>query len=422
MTTTTTTKTAHETERRRIAALLGSNYEVTLRFQKFAHFWKENPGIARYALQVQAREILHTERVRFCLRRRIRRGETIDVLHVPLKGSAHYGNLMTCASVWNCPVCAAKITTRRRQELSEGIKLWTDKGNRILLATFTLRHVITEGCAEVLTGLTKSYSKFWGDREGLRIRRAYCIAGRVRGLETTFTLENGWHTHIHDLWFMDIKGGLPPNLVEELQGVVTRHWQNVLSRHNRYADSLHGVDIRATERDIADYVAKYGKEDLSGIKEKSRRWKEWTEAHEVALAPIKRGSNRESFTPLQLLALALAGDEFAGRLFGEYAKAFKGKSQVRWSRGLRKTLGLQASKTDEELANTQEEHSLTLAQLDKDQWGIILGNAARSELLKIASTGNSWAVLQFLEDLGISDAIYPQLANDKNYFAPGWYY
>lgn len=388
-------------------ASLGSTCEITIRYEDFSLFARENPQSARFALQSESRDLLPNERVKNCLRVRRSQREPVDILYVSATNSAHFGNLQTCGSIWICPICASKITSRRRSELSLAVEVWTGRGNRILLATFTLQHFVGEPCADILLGILKSFSKLWGERAGQKLLRKYKVIGRVRGLEVTYTLAGGWHWHIHGLFF--VEGEISPGIIGEMQGDFSEVWQGVLGRHGRYADGQHGVTIRFTDREIADYVAKYGE---GGLKLYDAR--AWTEAHELALSPVKKAAVG-GYTPTQLLGLSLCGAEDAGRLFVEYHKAVKGKSQLYWSRGLRGLLGLVKDKSDEEIAEEQDQTAAILARLDRDQWRIILANDARSDLLKVAKTGDVWAVLDFLEDFGLTDVYYPLLLNDPNY-------
>jgi len=378
---------------------LGNTCEITLRFSEFADFWRLSPVPARFALQAESRELLPAERVKRCLRCRTDKDAPVDVWHIPVRQAACYGNLQTCGSVWNCPVCAAKIANRRREELSEAVAIWQKQGNGVLLATFTLQHTVDDSCADVLAGVVQAFSRFWQDRRGQDIRRDYAIVGRVRGLETTYTLTNGWHVHFHVLLF--VQGMLSPARVGSLREECSAHWQAVLKRHQRYADSIHGVTVKDARRDIAEYIAKYDSDDMA---EAVTKVKSWTESHEVAMGVIKRKTTElGGFTPTQLLALSLCQDEIAGLLFVEYAKAFKGKSQLHWSRGLRKLLGMSKELTDEEIAARRDEKASILAKLNSSHWKCILANDARGELLAAAANGNPDELRGFLQSLGLDD-------------------
>jgi len=386
--------------------ILGNTCEITLRFADFADFWQKSPVAARFALQAESRNLLKSERVKNCLRVRVS-SNPVDVWHIPVTQSACFGNLQTCGSVWHCPVCAAKIASRRKEELSQAIDIWRDRGYGVLLATFTLRHTLKDNCADILTGVTEAFARFWQDRRGQQIRATYRVVGRVRGLETTFTRENGWHVHLHVLLF--VRGVLPSGGVEQLRNECSDHWQAVLNRCGQYADGLHGVNIKSANADIADYVAKHGEDDMQAAVAKIRSW---TEAHEMTLGVIKRKTNeRGGFTPMQLLALSLCGDDLAGRLFEQYARAFKGKSQLYWSKGLRDLLGLAQVETDDEIAARQDETGTILAKLDSAEWKVILANAARGELLAAAATGDVDRLRTFFAGLGLN---YVWIRDDVN--------
>ena len=84
-----------------------------------------------------------------------------------------------------------------------------------------------------------------------------------------------------------------------------------------------------------------------------------------------------------------------------YAVNFKGQRQLVWSKGLRELLGLEAEKTDEEIAVEEEEDALLLASLSVGAWRVILANDARAEVLQIASAGDVDRLDTFLMELGI---------------------
>lgn len=62
--------------------------------------------------------------------------KNVAVNYSPKVKRAHYGNLVICGGVWVCPICAAKITERRRAEL-EGAK---DDGLSKFMVTYTIQH------------------------------------------------------------------------------------------------------------------------------------------------------------------------------------------------------------------------------------------------------------------------------------------
>ena len=77
--------------------------------------------VQRFALQSMARAILPESRTAKCLRIRAFDSD-VQVWKSREHGTASYGGLQTCGSVWTCPVCAAKIAERRRVELLDAME------------------------------------------------------------------------------------------------------------------------------------------------------------------------------------------------------------------------------------------------------------------------------------------------------------
>jgi hypothetical protein len=166
-------------------------------------------------------------------------------------------------------------------------------------------------------------------------------------------------------------------------------WGSAVKSAGGFASYQHGCDVRFSDADIADYIAKWGKDP------------KWTAAHEMTKSVSKYASN-DGRTPLQLLSDYFYGDTDAGRLWLQYALNFKGQHQLYWSRGLRALLGLEPEKSDEELATEQEEIAIILASLSIGAWRVVVANDARAELLEVAASGDKQQVLAFLGQLGVS--------------------
>lgn len=321
----------------------------------------------RWKLQSVARGLLPTERVAKCLRWAIPH-EVVKVWKSKKHADrAHYSGLMTCGSVWHCPVCAAKVSERRRVELSDGIAAWKAQGGEVLLLTQTVPHYAHQRLKTVLHGFTKAReferrSRAWRD-----LKASVGLQGSVRALEVTIG-DNGWHVHSHELLFLAPGRTVP---LKTLEGAFLSVWRVSCVRVGLDAPNAHGVSLENGEK-AARYAGKWGL------------------AEEVTKAHVKRGKFNNP-TPWDLLRI-VAADELepgeisaAGELFQEYAKAFKGKLQLVWSRGLRALLGLGPEKTDEELAEEQEESAVLLGSLSRADWSRVLGAERRGELLEVAA-------------------------------------
>lgn len=345
--------------------------------------------VYRWALQSAARQLLPKERVTWCFRRVVPGKTGVDVLHSPSVKRAHYRNLMICASLWICPVCASKISERRRVELTHAIE--NAKGMRVALVTFTMHHERRDKLTSLLDDLLASFRKLKAGRQWQRVESQFGVVGSVRALEVTHWL-NGWHCHLHVLFFFPKDADL-----DKLRSVMSERWRAVLAENGRTADDEHGVDVSTRDGDVARYVAKYGHEPT-----KAR----WNIEHEVVKASSKIGAY-DHRTPFQILGDYMAGDKRSGYLFKEYAAAFKGKRQLVWSRGLRAALRIGKEETDEEIAKRFEQDAVVLATLSLEQWKVILANDARAEVLEVASSGDAGKLLDYVHSLsGKADRRY----------------
>lgn len=343
--------------------------------------------IIRYALQRHAAHLLPRERVAKCLRETIPGIRSVKVMHSPALNAAHYKNLIICGSVWMCPVCASKISERRREELTAALSA---SDFTPMLITFTLRHRNSDKLVDIRNALMKAFDSFKSGKVWQKARRKYGWIGSIRAVEVTHGA-NGWHPHLHDLILLETP--LSPEMLEEFTIFLKKRWLMVLKRHGRDASWANGVDIRTAQSDIADYIAKHGRlPKVTG----------WTLEHELTKATVKKG-HKDGRTAYQLLADSMAGDDVASRLYIEYARVFKGKRQLVWSEGLRDLLGLNDEEmTDEELAAENREAAFVLVYLNLDQWKVVCGNDSRAELLAEAAYGDRERVVNWLAGLGIA--------------------
>ena len=98
----------------------------------------------------------------------------------------HYKNLQTCGSVSICPVCAAKISERRRVELVQGIETWRKADGAVLMVTLTVPHYQHQPLKEVLEGFGKARRLMRHRKPWKRLAR-FALTGTVRALEVTYT-------------------------------------------------------------------------------------------------------------------------------------------------------------------------------------------------------------------------------------------
>ena len=349
---------------------------------------------------------------------------------------AEWRDTQTCGSVWHCPICAGKVSSKRRDELSAMLAAWrsTDNG-AIFLLTYTHSHEKNEmPLAGQLQLMQRCYKSLTGSK---RFRALMAEAGNVgsaRALEVTHGEYHGWHPHIHALAFLSRDAVV----LDRNEKIVL--WLSPLARARRLwverliDAGLSGIRPGDTGRarfvklrhlmrcalDIrdgqyaADYVAKYGVEPSTAT---GGRWgigSEMTKGH------TKRGERLQGRTPFALLLMYSRGNPFAGDLFREYALAFNGKRQLVASPGLRKRLiesleknlnldmftrvrllaVLRKEKTDDEIAAASDARcDQKIIRPTFADWRLVLMHKARGEVIVATIEGGAAGARRYLDAL-----------------------
>lgn len=320
----------------------------------------------RYQLQSIARSWMAGERICNCLRSRQALASTVKVMKG--KDSCFYAGLQTCGSVWVCAVCASKIAEFRRAEVAAAIKIWEAEAGTVLLVTYTVSHWRHERLKVILNGMKDARKKHRENRAYKRLKKEIGLAGSITAMEVTYG-ENGFHPHPHELLF--IAPGKEINLTL-LQAQLLLQWADACESTGLRRPNLHGVSVQDGSA-ASKYVTKWGLDC------------EMTKGH------IKKG-REGSLSMWDLIRLEKR------ELFLEYAKAFKRKHQLQWSRGLRELLGLKSSETDEAIAAETEEGAELLGLLTPYDWKLVLQADRRAELLQAAESGGWPAVKRFITE------------------------
>lgn len=332
----------------------------------------------RFSLQDEARRLLPDERVAECIRRinPVKENEgTVKVMQGTKHAKPFFKGVITCGSAWVCPICAAKITERRKVELQDGLVAHPEL--KPVMVTLTLQHW-REDSLESRLDLLKGGLRF--ARSGASWRRIVDrlgIQGSITATEITWGNGSGWHPHSHILLLCSRI--LTESELAELKGFFLTRYGGWIERNEGYV-APEGVDVRNMDAGASGYLAK------------------WGPAEELTKANVKLGRG-DRIGPWGLLAMSANGDGRAGKLFQEFAKAVRGKRVLSFSDGLRDRLELGQEKTDEELAVAEEETAVVLATLDRYQWAAVVGNCARGELLEVAASGDPEKIWLWLEQL-----------------------
>jgi hypothetical protein len=343
--------------------------------------------LIRWLLQDQAGRLLPGERVAKCLRWRVPVKDRVEVWRSEKYKKAHYKNLMVCGSVWRCPVCAAKITERRRVELE---KVISDKRYSKVMVTITLQHNRSQKLTQVYGGLAKAYRELKSGAPWERIEKKFGIVASIRGAEVTWGEVFGWHPHFHIIFFLDQKGQkMSWEARQEFTQVITDRFIKKAENSGFYVHPNIGVNVSFDQDHVSTYAAKWGMDS------------------ELAKGPVKMAKG-DNLTPFQMLAESALPDERGKKfsaVFLEYAEAMKGKKQLVWSNGARELFALGEEVSDQELAEAVIDDSGLFAHLPDDVWKKILKADARGQVLEVASSGDHEYFTVYLASIGI---IYSQ--------------
>ena len=112
---------------------------------------------------------------------------------IQFEKKAHYGNLITCGSVWTCPVCSARISEQRRQKLKLAMTNWRKQVGSVYLLTLTNPHYCGDNLKQLLEGQKKALKYLWCDRKPKEMLNKLGKEGHIIATEVTYG-DNGF-TH-----------------------------------------------------------------------------------------------------------------------------------------------------------------------------------------------------------------------------------
>ncbi|MCH0743043.1 protein rep, partial [Pseudomonas aeruginosa] len=169
-------------------------------------------------------------------------------------GKAFFSGLQVCASVWACPVCAAKISERRRAELVTAVALAKSMGMHVKLLTLTVPHGLGDDLPTLLGQIRNAWRRTTTGRAGKDFRKLLGIKGTIRALEVTHG-QNGFHPHLHVLLFLEQDA---TNAC--VQGLFTPIWQDACAKAGLPRPSeAHGCRVDDGSK-AAAYASKWGLE------------------------------------------------------------------------------------------------------------------------------------------------------------------
>lgn len=310
-------------------------------------------------------------------------------------GSAFYSGVMNCGNVWVCPVCAAKVQERRREEVAQAVAWGEAEGLQSVMVTLTFPHYAWQKLDELLKQQADALHRLRAGAPWSRFKKDAGYEGLIRSLELTLG-QNGWHPHTHELWF--VSAGVD---AEAMKWKILDRWRNCCARAG-LLDLNNAAQVAAFDAHAVDVKGWCTASDYLAKQDDSRHW--GVDA-EIAKASTKEGRAKGKH-PFSLLTRYSEGDQRAGAKFVEYAAAIKGKRQLYWSSGLKGRVGLD-EKTDEEVADEQKDEADVLGYLSIDEWRLIRSKGLRVRVLELAESNGGWpAIRNLLKSLDPEKRLY----------------
>jgi len=242
-----------------------------------------------------------------------------------------------------------KLSERKRVEVEAAIEVAKAMGRRAVLLTLTFSHGQGDRLADLLDKLLKAFEAGFSKNKGGRVfKQRLDMLGMIKALEITWGRDNGFHPHLHVLLFV----GKEAPSASEIQEMASSLWVKACKAVGLNAHPRIGCNVQEGNSASA-YISKMGLDNKPAA---------WTLGAEMTKGASKNG-RATGFSILQLVDLAASGDKSAIAAWVEYAKATEGRHPLRWSNGLRKALGMGATRTDEDLAAETEDESARVFSL-----------------------------------------------------------
>lgn len=357
----------------------------------------------RYALTSEARRLLLNEGRRQGLEWQHKIHRTAGCMYIPHgkihvhqsceHGNAFFSGVQVCGSIWGCPICAAKISERRRQEVEQSVSWAYESGLQPMMVTLTFPHQRTDNLGDLLDKQRQALAKLRKGRSWDLAKQRWGFQGLIRALEVTHSERNGWHPHTHELWFVS-----PETTAGDVKTTVMKRWkricQDVGLLDPKNEQSWRAFDVRAVDVkawcSAGEYLAKA---------DDAQHWGVDREMSKASSKGTKNGK-RSGRHPFRLLAESLDGSERAGQLYVDFIQKVT-ERRVRalfFSPGLKAKIGID-DQSDEDLAEEHREEAIALGQLERDDWRLIRRLGQQSQVLDAAELGGWEAVILLLAEL-----------------------
>lgn len=288
-----------------------------------------------------------------------------------------FKGLISCGSVWSCPVCSHKVAQFRSDEVTKAHDLMFAQGYKAYLITFTMSHKKTSDLSSLVDALNHAFSMTLKHRT---FKTSFPDFEYVKAQECTYPFnsvtlanKNGFHPHIHLLAFTRSK--YSPDF---LKSAIFPIYNDYLNKSGFNSSYKRGLDVKDSFSN-AEYLTKFGYSAES-----------WRSGAEMALSIYKDGH------PFSLI-------DTHPQAFLEYSKVYKGKRQITCSKGIRAIYPDFLKKDDAEIAQMESPDIFNqlVARFPKPFWNWLRANQCQDDLIYYAnlSRGSGYDLLNsYLEN------------------------
>lgn len=307
--------------------------------------WALNKSNAMFAMKRKVADVLwkNTSKREFWSVKNCLVGSGNTELRRNKNGVVLFGNVNLCKSPHICPYCSYRISVKRSIEVAQVVS-WAYVNNYIpVLITLTHQHSLDMSPSTCIKVHQKALTYFYNNMSaGKKLKKM--SVGRITGSEILHGV-NGCHFHSHILFLMRPDYYITQKEVAEswVKALKAEKGGNLKSGSiaSMLKNSVHIMENCHT----SEYLSKWGVE------------KELTASH------AKSGEGESIFS------LAMNGNS---GLFVKYARALKGRSRVKFSKGLRSLVGLDEKKSDSDLIEEEIKESQLMAIINREVWFYLL--------------------------------------------------
>lgn len=332
------------------------------------------------------------------------------------KDSISYYGVMCCHNVWGCPVCARKLSERRKQGLSKLLTAHFDRfgADSVTASLFTIPHSKYDDLADIRKRLLKCYKDMTQSRGYKQLMKTLEGCGSSRAFEVTWSLVNGFHPHIHVLNFFEQNLLLNHQFISD---TLFNLWADALKKNcfdepsrkafgcNLVPSTKAAIDAVAeyfsksesdvNDADIMGYLKKHKDVVRSVTNSEGRVVTGWSTEHEMTKWHLKQArSDGENFRYSMfdfVRGYSIADDNVDEEskaqfraLWLTYRAAFKGQRQL-WTRHKHfKISELELSDAELGEQELEEPEKKTVASIDFNQWLVVVFMHSRGMLLEKA--------------------------------------